>query len=103
MEVPKCLTKMSEYAKTAASTLSRQMSKAGESLKRMATKVSATTAPYFEKIKIFASQNKGPITVGVICLLVGAAIASAISCMWRGNNNPPSIPNPTPVPTPTTT
>jgi len=98
MEVPKCLTKMSEYAKTAASTLSKQVSKASESLKRMATKVSETTAPYFEKIKIFVSQNKGPISVGVICLLIGGGIASACSCMWKGNNNtPPPIPNPAPV------
>ena|SRR5690348_15886224 len=101
MEVPKCLTKVNEYAKTAASTLSKQVSKAGESLKRMATKVSETTAPYFERIKIFASQNKGPITVGVLFFIAGAAIGNVLSRMWKGNNNPPPIPNPVPVPAPT--
>ena len=99
MEVPKCLTKVSEYAKTAASTMSTQMSKAGESLKRMAAKVSETTAPHIEKMKIFISQNKGPIALGAVCMVIGIAISRALSCMWKGNNNPPPIPNPAPVPT----
>jgi len=97
MEVPKCLTKVSEYAKTAASSISKQASKAGEFLKQTAKKVADTTAPYFEKIKVFVSQNKGPITIGLICMMVGAALAAAISSMWRGNNNPQPIPNPAPV------
>ena len=97
MKVPECLTKVSDYAKTAAASVGKQLSKAGESVKQMAKKVAETTAPMFQKIKAFVIQNKGPLTVGVICLTIGALIATAIARLWRGNPNPPPIPNPGPV------
>jgi hypothetical protein len=94
MKVPECLTKVSDYAKTAAASVSKQLSRAGESVKQLARKVAETTAPMFQKIKAFAIQNKGPLTVGVICLAIGALIATAISRLWKSNSNPGPIPNP---------
>ena len=78
-----CCEGVRDFASAAATWIGKTVSNIGSFLSDSVAKIAEFVKPYFEKMKVFAQQNKQPIIIAAIAFTAGSIITAVVSSLYN--------------------